>query len=220
MVEPVELGLKVEDVTLKNELPRELTLIGRSLQASHIAQRAQGRATLGLDHGLNVDRGVGGGHSELHHKLITFGMFARNRGGPPGGEDFTTDISQLKDLGITARIGLSVRDDLAVALEALHRLVDLADVQRPCSARLLLEHLLQAVDTGGLLRNKRQQGIANRHNSPFVVWTCRRSWLNSIYRTPKSLLERGIGGGLPNKNPTGWLDRGSRNDGEYRGNRP
>lgn len=49
VVEPVELGLEVEDVTLKNELPRELTLIGRSLQAGHIAQGAQGRATLGLD---------------------------------------------------------------------------------------------------------------------------------------------------------------------------
>ena len=175
MVKPVELGLKVEDVTLQDELPCELTLIGRGLQAGDITQGTQGRATLSLNHGLDVDRRVGGSHGKLHDELIAFGVLAGNGGGPPGGEDIAAGISQLEDLGITARIGLSVRHNLTVALEALHRLVDLADIQRPCSARLLLEHLLQAVDTGGLLRNKRQQGIANRHNSPFVVWTCRRS---------------------------------------------
>ena len=98
-------------------------------------------------------------------------MLAGNGGGPPGGEDIAAGISQLEDLGITARVGLSVRHNLTVALEALHRLVDLADIQRPCSARLLLEHLLQTVDTRGLLRDECQQCIANRHNSPFVVVT-------------------------------------------------
>ena len=115
------------------------------------------------------------GHGELHDELIAFGVFAGNRGGPPGGENIATCVGQLENLRVSTSIGFSVRHNLAVALEALHRLVDLADIQRPCSARLLLEHLLQAVDTGGLLRNKRQQCIANRHNSPFIVWTCRRS---------------------------------------------
>ena len=38
VVKPVELGLKVEDVTLQDELPCELTLIGRGLQAGDITQ--------------------------------------------------------------------------------------------------------------------------------------------------------------------------------------
>ncbi len=111
-------------------------------------------------------------------------MLARNRGGPPGSEDFATGVGQLEDLGITARIGLGMRHNLTIALKALHRLVDLANIEWPSSTRLLLEHLLQTVDTRGLLRDECQQGIANRHNSPFVVVTCWRSWLNSIYPTP------------------------------------
>ena len=158
-------------MTLKDKLPRDLTLVGRGLQAGDVAQGAQGGATLGLDHGLDVDRRIGGGHSELHDQLIALGMLTRDRRGPPGGEDIATGVGQLKDFRIAARVGLGVRHDLAVALEALHRLVDLADVERPGSTRLLLEHLLQTVDTRGLLRDECQQCIANRHNSPFVVVT-------------------------------------------------
>ena len=175
MVEPVELGLEVEDVTLEDELPGELALVGRGLEAGHVAQGAQGRATLGLNHGLDVDRGVGSGHGELHDKLVTLGVLARNGGGPPGVENIATSVGQLEDLRVTARVGLSVRHNLTVTLQALHGLVNLADVERPRSTRLLLEHLLEAVDTRGLLRDECQQCIANRHNSPFVVVT---RWLS------------------------------------------
>ena len=176
MVEPVELGLKVEDVALKNELPRKFPLIGRGLEAGDVTQGTQGRATLRLDHGFDVDRRIGGGHGELHHKLVALRVLTRNRGGPPGVEDIATCVGQLENLRVSTGIGFSVRHNLAVTLETLHGLVDLADVQRPCPTRLLLEHLLEAIDTRGLLRDERKQCIANRHNSPFVVVTC---WLRS-----------------------------------------
>lgn len=161
VVEPVELGLQIEDVALEDELPRELALVGTRLEAGDVAQCGQGRAALRLDHRLDVDRRVGGGDGEFHDELVALRVLAGDGRGPPRVEDLAAQFGELEDLGVAAGVRLRVGDDLAVALEALHGLVHLADVQRPRAAGLLLKHLLEAVDPGGLLGNEGQKGITD-----------------------------------------------------------